>query len=64
MSIWAPENKSHQDMTGISGGECHEFRYEYVTKILIKPRVVGNSMFFAPKIILSGSYAWINDVYV
>ena len=31
---------------------CHEFEHEYAAKALIKPRVVGNPMYFAPKITL------------
>ena len=42
-------------MTGIRGGECCKFGYEYVMKVPINVGVVGNSMYFAPKITSSGS---------
>ena len=35
---------------------CHKFGYEYVTKVLINPRAVGNSIYFVPKITSLGSH--------
>ena len=62
MSIQAPENQCHEDMTRIRGGKCHKFEYKYAVKALIKPRVVGNSMYFAPNIATLGSHDFDNVI--
>ena len=62
MSIQAPENQCHEDMTKIREVECHEFEYEYAVKVLIKPRVAEIFMYFAPDIATLGSGDFIDII--